>query len=205
MRRLALGLLLLGCKGGTGSETAPVVISEIMYHPVLDDGPTEAHEFLEVENRTESPVDLGGWRLGGGVRFTFAAGTTLPAHGHLVVAKDRERLLADVPAYQLTAGGVVGNYDGELDNGGEKVTLSDGAGKLIDTAAYDDAFPWPVSADALGAGDEWLAPALLPLEQHRFMGRSLERTGTGPGTSAASWFPSPVDGATPGRANTQDR
>jgi hypothetical protein len=202
MRRVLALALLLGCHKGGGTADAPVVISEIMYHPVLDDGPTESHEFVELENRTDQSVDLGGWKLGGGIRFTFKPGTVLPARGYLVVAKDRQKLAADVPGYKLDAASLLGDYDGELDNGGERITLSDGGGKLVDEAAYDDAFPWPASADALGAGDEWLAPAVLPLDQHRFMGRSLERAGTGPGTAATSWLASRLDGATPGRPNT---
>jgi hypothetical protein len=203
MRRLLLVVALLGCKKGGGSAEATVVISELMYHAVLDDGPSESHEFVELQNRRAEEVDLGGWSLGGGIRFRFPAGTRLPANGFLVVAKDRQKLVADVPAYHLDAGQVLGDYDGELDNGGERIVLADAAGEAVDQVAYDDAFPWPVSADALGAGEDWLGPELLPLEKHRFMGRSLERISPAePGTLAANWLASPVDGATPGRPNT---
>jgi hypothetical protein len=203
MRRIWPLIALFGChKGGTGSD-APVVISEIMYHAVLDNGPTETHEFLEVQNRRAEAVDLSGWSLGSGIRFTFPTGTRLPAGGFLAVAKDRQRLAADVPSYQLGPDRLVGDYDGALDNGGERITLSDAAGNTVDQVSYDDAFPWPVSADALGGSEDWLPPELLPLEKHRFMGRSLERISPDlPGTDPTNWLPSPVDGATPGRANT---
>lgn len=197
--RVLLLIALFGCQKKESSAGAPVVISELMYHAVLDDGPSESHEFVELQNRRAEEVDLAGWSLGGGIRFRFPAGTRLPAGGFLVVAKDRQRLAADLPAYHLGGDNLLGDYDGELDNGGERVFLADAAGKHVDEVAYDDAFPWPVSADALGAGEDWLAPELLPLEKHRFMGRSLERVSAElPGTLATNWLPSPVDGATPG-------
>jgi hypothetical protein len=201
--RILVLLALAGCHKKEDSAAAPVVISEIMYHAVLDYGPSESHEFVELQNRRAEEVDLGGWSLGGGIRFQFPTGTRLPAGGFLVVAKDRQRLAADVPAYHLSAGNLTGDYDGELDNGGERIVLTDAAGNHVDEVAYDDAFPWPVSADALGAGEDWLPPELLPLEKHRFMGRSLERISADlPGTLATNWLPSPVDGATPGRPST---
>ena len=67
---------------------------------------------------------------------------------------------------------------------------------------YDDRFPWPVGADALGAGERWLSPDKLGnrgLDEHRFLGRSLERLNVDqPGTLVANWAASPLDGATPG-------
>jgi hypothetical protein len=198
---LLLALSAAACqKGAPPAAEAPVIISELMYHPVLEDDPTEHHEFVELENRTDREIDLARWRLSGGIRFMFRAGMVLPPRGLLVVAKNRARLLADVPSYGLRPDGVTGDYDGELDNDGERIVLFDAAGDAVDEVAYGDKFPWPVAADALGASDDWLPPELLPLERHRFKGRSLERVGAGPGTSPASWVASPISGPTPGRA-----
>src|SRR3954470_4701834 len=41
---------------------APVVISELMYHPVLETTEDDLHEFVEIANRTEREVDLSGWQ-----------------------------------------------------------------------------------------------------------------------------------------------
>jgi hypothetical protein len=202
---LALAALAAGCGGdaGTaGAPTGPVVISEIMYHPVLEDAATEDHEFVELYNRSGAPVALAGWKLAGGIRFTFPAGVTLAPKGFAVVAKNRARLAADVPAYGLRAADLLGDYEGALDNGGERLALTDSAGAIVDQVDYSDAPPWPVGADALGAGEDWMPPETLPLEQHRFMGRSLERVDASrPGSSPANWVASPLDGATPGRPN----
>jgi hypothetical protein len=203
--RASTGVLVLGLGPLMAcSEGRPqVVISEIMYHPVDEQSPQEDHEFVEIHNRGTGEAALAGWQLSGGVRYTFPARTTLPAGGYLVVAKNRLRLL-QVTAYQLDPRAVIGQYEGELDNDGEQIALLDDGGGVVDQVAYDDRFPWPVGADALGAGEAWLAPEKLgsqSLAEHRFLGRSLERVSylDGKADLAGAWDASPLDGATPGR------
>ena len=197
----AAGAATCSSDGGPGQ----VVISEIMYHPVLEAGPVDEHEFVEIHNRGARAVALGGWRLAGGVKFTFPAGTSIGPGEYLVVAQNRDKLLA-VARYGLTPAQVVGSYEGELDNDGDQLAVADAAGSAVDTVRYGDSFPWPVGADARGAGEGWLEPENLPLEDHRFMGRSLERVSVAhAGTSAVNWAPSPLDGATPGRRNSAAR
>ena len=150
---------LLSCSDG-GDAPPAVFISELMYHPVEERSPQENHEFVEIHNRGSVPVALGGWRLGDGIRYTFPATATLAAGGHLVVAKSQSHLLA-LPGYALPTSQVLGDYDGELDNDGERVVLLDSRGVIVDQVTYDDRFPWPVGADALGAGESWLAPSKL--------------------------------------------
>jgi hypothetical protein len=181
---------------------APVLFSEIMYHPVGEDGPEETHEFLEIHNRTDAAVALAGWRLtGAGVTFTFPPGATIGARRYLVVAKNRDALLA-IKTYALAPADVIGSYAGQLDNGGGRLALVDAQGAVVDQAGYDDELPWPLAADAFGAGDAWLGPPLAPLVGHRYMGCSLERLSFDvPATEVANWDASDVDGATPGRPN----
>ena len=191
---------------GTVDPRQPrALFSELMYHPVGEDNPQEVHEYLEIHNPSLVAMDLGGARIAGGVRFTFPAGTTLAPGQYLVVAKNRGQLLA-VPGYGLDPNRLLGDYEGELDNDGERIVLESSAGVLLDEVAYNDKFPWPMGADALGAGPSWLAPNRLggrPIEEHRFRGRSLERVSFDlPGTSVANWVASLLSASTPGRANS---
>src|SRR4029453_16031027 len=151
-----------------------VVVSELMFHPVLEEALEDFHEFIEITNRGGVAADLTGWRIAGGVDFAFAPGTSIPAGGRIVVAKNKPKLL-EVAAYGLSDTEVFGNYDRELDNGGDKVVLIDGEGRESDAVSYDDDFPWPEACDALGAQEEWLPADVLPLENHRYRGHSLER------------------------------
>jgi hypothetical protein len=187
--------------GGAGPVASDVKISEIMYHPVLEEAATEAHEFVELHNAGKAAVTLDGWRLDGDVKLTFPRGTTLPPGGYLVAAKDKKALVG-VQAYALDEALVVGDYEGELDNGKGNVSLVDAAGKVVESVVYKDSFPWPHAADALGVGADWLPKEKLPLDKHRHLGHSLERARFDvAATEVANWVPSALDGATPGKAN----
>jgi hypothetical protein len=169
-----------------------------MYHPAAEEGPEDEHEFVELHNRGEAEVPLDGWRLTGDVRFTFPAGAKLAPGGYVVVARRRARLLA-VPGHLPTAGPVLGDYEGALPNGKRgRVELVDGTGAVHDRVVYSAERPWPLGADALGAGDEWLTEDRRSKRPH--VGRSLERTALDlPGDAVEAWEASPLDAPTPGR------
>ncbi|HKP47408.1 MAG TPA: DNA/RNA non-specific endonuclease [Pyrinomonadaceae bacterium] len=67
--------------------SATVVISEFRTR-----GPNgAADEFIELYNLTNSPIDIGGWKINGSnnaagvsTRLTISAGTIIPAHGHFL-------------------------------------------------------------------------------------------------------------------------
>ena len=190
----------------TGTDTEPdpdpaqIQITEIMYHPVLEEDYVDHHEFIELHNPGVDPVWLDGWTLSGGLDYEFPADTVIEPGAYLVVARDPAALLA-VQAYGLDAADVVGPYARELDNGEDSIALRRDDFSYADGLTYDDGFPWPIAADALGAGESWLAPELLPLEDHRYRGVSLERISLSVYTAdVANWAPSAVDQATPGRA-----
>ncbi len=67
-------------------------------------------------------MSLGGWRLEGGIKYTFAAGTVIPASGYLVVAKNAAQLLATCPS--LVAANTVGDFGGVIARHGERLALS---------------------------------------------------------------------------------
>ncbi|MCI0540109.1 MAG: lamin tail domain-containing protein, partial [Verrucomicrobiales bacterium] len=99
--------------------TRDIVINEIMHNPISNDS---ADEYLELHNRSVQAVNVENWRLMDGIEFTFPVGTTIPGGGFLVVAKDREHLLAQYPA--LSPVQVVGGFNGMLSNNGERVALA---------------------------------------------------------------------------------
>lgn len=181
-----------------------VVISEIMYHPVDENAAADHHEFIELYNRADTAVDLSGWKLTGDVSYTFPNGASIAPHGYTVIAKNRAALAA-VSSYQLKAADLFGEYTGELDNGSGAVTLVNSQSATIDSVTYSDQFPWPIGADALGANDDWLGMLPTPLTSapHQYRGRSLERVSYEvPASEVSNWVPSPLDGASPGRANS---
>jgi len=96
-----------------------LVINEIMYHPISE---SDKDEYLEIYNRSASPVNLSSWRIQGGVSYEFPTNTVIAAHGYLVVAENRTNLLAKYA--QLNVTNTYGNYSGSLANGGERIALS---------------------------------------------------------------------------------
>ena len=167
------------------AAVAAVVLSEIHYNPPAAQG--RGLEFVEVHNASQSPVNLSGWQLTGGIEFAFAAGTTLSAGGYLVVSRNRE-------AFEEHFGGgtVAGDFRQNLADSGDEVQLRDASNALVDTVRYDDRLPWPEGAD--GEGDSSSASALRRLRGTRSTG-SLRRRRPAPRAAPRAarrpptWFP----------------
>jgi len=129
-----------------------VVINEIQYHPPNDD---PNYEYIELFNRGDAAVDLGGWQFVAGVDFTFLPGTVLGAAEYLVVCKNAA---VARQAYGLEPEIALGDFTGQLDNGGEKLILSNDEGLPIDYVKYNDRGSWTVLADGLGSTLECVNP-----------------------------------------------
>ncbi len=132
-----------------GLQTA-IVINEIMPDPPSDH---RNGEFVELHNRSASPVSLTGWKLRGGADYDFAPGATVPAGGFLLVGGDPAFLMATYPG--TTA---VGPWSGRLANRGELLRLIDEYGNLADEVFYGVGGDWPTLAAAQGSSLELLHP-----------------------------------------------
>ncbi|NLH17970.1 MAG: lamin tail domain-containing protein, partial [Phycisphaerae bacterium] len=117
-------------EGLNGSpKIGPVVISEIFYNP----GVSQDQEFIELYNPTTQPVEMKsydtetgewlGWRFTDGIDFTFPLNVTIPASGYLIIAKSPSAFTARFGAMPANVT-VIGSYDGQLNNGGERLELS---------------------------------------------------------------------------------
>ena len=127
-----------------------VVINEIHYHPADADGDTD---FIELYNGEATSVNISGYDLDG--LISFPAGTTIAADGYLVVTDslaDFSARYPGVPALQWTSG--------DLDNGGENVSLETQSGALVDAVEYDDEGAWSTEPDGNGPSLELIQPTL---------------------------------------------
>lgn len=124
-----------------------LVINELHYFPfdsVTPAGDTlggKNYEFIELKNKSSSPVSLTGVALSRGVTYEFPAGSTIPGNGFLVIAEDS---LQFIERYGFSP---YGRYSGKLSNLGELVWLSNSSGQLMDAVRYDEAFPWDTNAN----------------------------------------------------------
>ncbi|MGI8602442.1 MAG: lamin tail domain-containing protein [Verrucomicrobiales bacterium] len=187
---------------------AGLVLSEIMYHPVekaafdaagdpVFDLTDDIHEFIEIHNPDGAPVTLGGWKLSGGIDFTFPNGVSIGPGQFLVIARNPARIAA---VYGLAQNQILGPWSGGLGNSGDTVRLENSGGTVIDALSYSPASPWAVGADGLGADDEWIG---LNSMNYQYKGRSLERVSFGsPANDPANWLASPLSpGPSPGTPN----
>jgi hypothetical protein len=142
-RRLAGGVwsALAEARFARSGQKAQLVISEIMYHPYLD----EEMEFLELHNRGDLALDLSGARFTG-IDFRFDDGAQIGPGGYVVLVRDLKkfrRRYGDIPVH--------GVYGGKLSDKGETLALTARDGRVLVQVTYDDDRGWPLSAD--GAGD----------------------------------------------------
>ena len=125
----------------------PVVISEIHYHPAGDPDPLE--EFIELINRSETSVNLAGWRFTRGIRYTFPPNSILNPGERCLVAQDPELLISQ---FNFDPNFVFGPFqeNSQLSNSGETVAFENAQGILQEQIRYRDSGRWPAFADGLG-------------------------------------------------------
>ena len=148
------------------SGDGDIVINEIMYKPLreeeradnrgtyLEDGDDEFGEYVELINRGTATINLNGWSLGGGVRYTFTSDTFIAPDAYVVVCGDPE-----ATSLRFDLDNAVGPFEGKLDNQGERIYLRDSDDRLVDVVRYNDRYPWPVAPDDQGVSLECIDPS----------------------------------------------
>ncbi len=145
------------------ANASNIAISEIMYHP--EDGQQEFIELLNLS--TTETVVLSGIRFSNGIDYVFPPGSIL---------KPGERFV--VYQAQFANGS-------RLSNSGERITLIDGSGLVIEDFRYNDRNTWPASTDGLGF-------SLVRIAPH----------GNGDPDLGNEWRPSVATGGTPGGSDS---
>lgn len=151
-----------------GPRLAPVVLSEVHYHPSMpaEGSPLAENdfEFVEIWNRSTQLVDISAWRLNRAVDFTFPSGTLLaPGERIAILSFDPSLNGAKATAFRAAFGmsatiRLMGPFQGLLDSDTDVMELEKpedmaaiGVGHvLVDRVAYNDVAPWPLSADGQG-------------------------------------------------------
>ena len=203
---------------------APVVINEIMYHPIE---PTPAPgsldpEFIEIHNVSTNPVELftdfgsdgvHAWEIAGGVAFTFPTSTVIEPGGFIIVVNfDPEGgaspLLDEFRSFYGMLGHevIVGPYAGKLSNMSDEVRLrKPDTPETEGVNPCDDEGPMPftpmVIVDEVTYYDfgDWPADA-------DGTGASLERVDPyGDGRPPSNWMANAMGSATPGAPNSVSR
>ncbi|HWB02969.1 MAG TPA: lamin tail domain-containing protein [Verrucomicrobiales bacterium] len=167
--------------------TNSLVVSEVMYDPAPATAAESAlgyvtsdFEWVELFNAGAATLDLTDVRFTKGVDFNVPAGTTMAAGEYAVVVRNSSAFTARYGAGPR----ILGQYTPDnLNNDGEQLKLSYGAGEPIRDFIYDDAAPWPAGAKETGASIYLLSAGIVP--DH---------------TVGENWRASTTAGGTPGRS-----
>ncbi len=167
------------------TATPPLAITEIMYHPSLPPGSTNAagdFEFIELKNVGSKAMNLVGIRFTNGLDFTFTTTNTITNLGpgqYCVLVKNRAAFLSRY----VGVTNIAGVFTNSLDNAGERLALEGALREPILNFKFNDS--WYPTTDGDGfslvirseyaAFDTW--------------------------TNAASWRASSAPGGSPGRAD----
>lgn len=120
-----------------------IAINEINYHP--PNSQDALNEYIELVNTTSSTIDLQGYEFTQGITFVFEDPTPLGPGEFLLVCRNRAAVESNFGATNT-----VGDFLGQLSNGGERLTLVDDFGQLVDSVNYNDSGEWSMSADGRG-------------------------------------------------------
>lgn len=151
---------------GTPADSTNLVVSEIYYN---EPGPSEANEFIEFTNISDVEIDLSNLTFTAGLTYTFPLDTTLAPGAQLVLRS--------------------GDYSGNLDNGGETITINDASGNVIESFTYNDKLPWPEAPDGEGFSLVRISPASQLDPDLSSSWRSSTAVGGNPGTEDSTTFP----------------
>jgi hypothetical protein len=132
-------------EGAIPDPKGSLVFNEIMYNPVQPEA-----SYVELFNKADVAFDLSGVRVSG-IDYTFPLGSIMSSRQHLVLAKNRSAFLSAF----TNAPAAFGEFDGNLDPGGETLTLlipgTNGAPDVIfDQVRYEARLPWAEGANGGG-------------------------------------------------------
>ncbi|HZJ14171.1 MAG TPA: lamin tail domain-containing protein, partial [Chthoniobacteraceae bacterium] len=134
MRGTPIVLALIFAAFCARAADSVLVFNEVQYHP-----PAGQSEWIELRSLQGVDVNIGGWRIEGGVDYTFPAGTVMPGGGYIVIAESPAQI-----------SGALGPWTGQLDNGGDTIRLVNFNGRIMDELTYGDSGDWPVAPDGSG-------------------------------------------------------
>lgn len=116
------------------ASSPTLLISEVLYDPL---GTEPNEEWIEIFNNTSSPMELTDWTISDNNSTDVISPTvTIPVGGCVVVAAS-EDFYTNYPDF---TGDIVFIADGKIGNGlgntGDRLTLKDGEGTVIDQMSY---------------------------------------------------------------------
>ncbi len=137
--------LAIGCSSSDSTSSnqdnkdVSLIISEIMYNL---NGESDC-QFIEIKNTGKSNIDLDGFKIDGGVKYSFSGeGNVLAPQGFIVLTNNKETfkgLYSGLEAF--------GEFEGTLSRKDDDVIILSPSGDEVTEVSYEDSEPWPILAD----------------------------------------------------------
>ena len=103
-------------------------------------GGNQEQEYVVISNTAPFAIDITGWKLEGGIDFTFAPGTVLPSNGVAYVSPNTRQFRARTTGPRGGQGlFVLGPYQGQLSARGESIMVKNTIGQTLNTHTYTGA------------------------------------------------------------------
>jgi hypothetical protein len=151
---------------GVLADSTNLVISEIYYN---EPGPNEANEFIELTNISGVEINLSNLTVTAGLTYTIPVGITLSPGAQFVLRPT--------------------DYEGNLDNDGETITLNDASGAIIESFTYLDQLPWPPAGNGDGFSLVRVSPSSQLNPNTPTSWRASTTAGGNAGSSDTTTFP----------------
>lgn len=158
-----------------------LVFSEVHYNP-SGKGDLQG-EFIELFNPGSKPLDVSGWKIERGVRFTFSKNTMIGGGAFVVIARMPDFVGA---LHGIEAARLFGPFEGKLSNFADRLRLVDGEGAVVDELSYEQDGLWPARADGRGGSLQRVALT----DPERGPRNWIARAAPTPGKAAAVTAPS---------------
>jgi hypothetical protein len=157
-----------GCVAGSPGEAyfpcdSSVVISEINYKSFVG---ADAGDWFEVHSTLDTDLDISNWKVSdGGITggYTFPQGTTLPAHGYIVVAEDANLFNAIHPTVTVVQAPM-----GFMLGGTDDILVYDENQVLTFSVSYRNSAPWTIEPNGFGKTLELLSTTNLMNEAYNW-------------------------------------
>jgi hypothetical protein len=165
---------------GTGAANGlprigPIIVNEVMYHPPdLNGADNSRDEYVEIQNVTPGPLDIGGWRLKGDSDYDFPAGTVLDSGEYALIVSFDPADTATRDAFRLRYGlgdttRILGPYLPKLSNSTNSVEIAypgpltggEIAWINVEKLEYRDSAPWVTQPDGDGPSLQRMSRAVI--------------------------------------------
>jgi hypothetical protein len=118
---------------GTVANRSDLLVNEVMYDPKAT--PEADHEWIELYNTCNETIELAGWKISDNASMDDIPTVTVLPHRFVVIAA-KANFFDDYPNFNGSVVFINGSIGSGLNNDGDRITLNDSAGTVIDELSY---------------------------------------------------------------------